>query len=148
MSDAITTARIMTRPIVINGRDHHNREAVLAVFDLGGGSGTISIIVVLISIITILSGTALEATVKALVTLTLSTFALVLGYQGRASLARPLTQVRPMSLSLSNETNDRRIYLQKVGRLIIGSIIAGALLAIVVAVILSTSATQILNRLS
>lgn len=120
----------------------------MAVFDLGGCSGTISIIVVLISIITILSGTALEATVKALVTLTLSTIALVLGYHGRATLARPLTQVRPMSHSLSNETIDRRVYLQKVGRLIIGSIIAGALLAIVVAVILSTSATQILNRLS
>jgi hypothetical protein len=115
---------------------------------LGGVSDTLELIVVLISIITILSATIVEATVKGIIALALSVFALTVGYLRRSHRANELSQVIRSQTSVLDTSSESVDLWQRIVRLSIGSAVAGAVLAIFLAILLSTFATRLLGQLS
>jgi hypothetical protein len=116
-------------------------------FISGGGSDTLRSIVVLIVIITILSASAIEATVKGLVALALSLIALSVGV--RKSISEQLEQSNIASTECSIiEGGDVALKSpSRPARLLVGSVVTGAVLAVVVAVLVSSLASQLLSRL-
>jgi hypothetical protein len=116
-------------------------------FISGGGSDTLRSIVVLIAIITILSASAIEATVKGLVALALSVVALLVGV--RKSLGERLEQSNIASTECSIiQVDDVALKSpSRLARLLVGSVVTGAVIAVVVAVLVSSLASQLLSRL-
>jgi hypothetical protein len=116
-------------------------------FISGGGSDTLRSIVVLIVIITILSASAIEATVKGLVALALSVVALLVGV--RKSLGERLEQSNIASTECSIiQVDDVTLKSpSRLARLLVGSVVTGAVIAVVVAVLVSSLASQLLSRL-
>lgn len=142
-----TTHKLATTPSVSTGSDHQSRLVDRSTFNLGGASDTLELIVVLISIITILSATSVEATVKGVIALALSIIALTMGNLRRARRTDELSHVIRTPTSVLDSSDELANRWQRIARLSIGSVAAGAVLAVVLAVLLSTIATQLLNRL-
>jgi hypothetical protein len=117
-------------------------------FISGGGSDTLKSIVVLISIITILSASSIEATVKGTVALALSLVALAMGYKRMLPRTGEHAEVVRVQTSVIESSHDVSRRWTRITRIAVGSIVAGAVLAVVVAVLLSSIATQLLSRLS
>ena len=106
-----------------------------------------SFIVVMTFIISILSGNAIEVTVKGAVSFLLSLIALTLA--GRRHI---LTVVEyPIATAQSQfqlESRERNHHAQnQILRLVIGSVVAGCVVAVFIAVLFSMAASQLLNRL-
>jgi hypothetical protein len=116
-------------------------------FVSGGGSDTLRSIVVLIFIITILSVSAIEATVKGLVALALSVIALLVAI--RMSIGERLEQSDIASTKRSVIEGDDVVLKSppRLARLLVGSVVTGAVIAVVVAVLVSSLASQLLGRL-
>jgi hypothetical protein len=116
-------------------------------FISGGGSDTLRSIVVLIVIITILSASAIEATVKGLVALALSVVALLVGV--RKSLGERLEQsnIASTECSIIHVDDVALKSPSRLARLLVGSVVTGAVIAVVVAVLVSSLASQLLSRL-
>jgi hypothetical protein len=116
-------------------------------FISGGGSDTLKSIVVLIVIITILSASAIEATVKGLVALALSVVALLVGV--RKSLGERLEQsnIASTECSIIHVDDVALKSPSRLARLLVGSVVTGAVIAVVVAVLVSSLASQLLSRL-
>jgi hypothetical protein len=116
-------------------------------FISGGGSDTLRSIVVLIVIITILSASAIEATVKGLVALALSVVALLVGV--RKSLGERLEQsnIASTECSIIQVADVALKSPSRLARLLVGSVVTGAVIAVVVAVLVSSLASQLLSRL-
>jgi hypothetical protein len=116
-------------------------------FNSGGGSDTLRSIVVLIVIITILSASAIEATVKGLVALALSVVALLVGV--RKSLGERLEQsnIASTECSIIHVDDVALKSPSRLARLLVGSVVTGAVIAVVVAVLVSSLASQLLSRL-
>ena len=97
---------------------------------------------------TILSVTVTEVTIKGIVSLFLAGFAIFLALFSRTGSVQPKRFLaQPASKSWLNEfrtTTSRQITRL---RLIVGSVCAGAIIALVVAVALSFAVTQFLSRL-
>jgi len=139
--------KLTTTPSVSSGSDNQSRLEDRSTFNLGGGNDTLEVIVVLISIITILSATAVEATVKGIIALALSIIAVTIGNLRRARHADELSHVTRTPTSVLDGSHELANRWQRIARLSIGSVAAGAVLAVVLAVLLSTIATQLLSRL-
>jgi chromate transport protein ChrA len=116
-------------------------------FISGGGSDTLRSIVVLIVIITILSASPIEATVKGLVALALSVVALLVGV--RKSLGERLEQsnIASTECSIIHVDDVALKSPSRLARLLVGSVVTGAVIAVVVAVLVSSLASQLLSRL-
>ena len=104
-------------------------------------------IVVLEFIISILSGSAIEVTVKGAIAFLLGLIALTL--VGRRHL--PTAVKNPI---ITTETQFQLEGLEKnrharnrVSRLVIGSVVTGCVLAVFISILISMAATQLLNRL-
>ena len=106
-----------------------------------------SFIVVLVSIISILSAGAIEVTVKGVIALSLSLLALTLVNLRRTPRQSTDSVLIHQSESHIDDYLIHRRRRDRIGRLIIGSVLAGCIVAVIVAVLLSTLATQLLNRL-
>ena len=113
----------------------------------GGGSDTISDIVVLISIITILSALSLEPTVKGVLALTLSVAAIFFAYPTVPQKARGLESIQLPDGSPTLKSGRSRKSRSSATRLMTGSVVAGAIIAITVAVLLSVLTNQLLSNL-
>ncbi len=101
----------------------------------------------LIVIITILSASAIEATVKGLVALALSVVALLVGV--RKSLGERLEQsnIASTECSIIHVDDVALKSPSRLARLLVGSVVTGAVIAVVVAVLVSSLASQLLSRL-
>ena len=101
----------------------------------------------LIFIITILSVSAIEATVKGLVALALSVIALLVAI--RMSIGERLEQSHIASTKRSVIEGDDVVLKSppRLARLLVGSVVTGAVIAVVVAVLVSSLASQLLGRL-
>ena len=146
-SAEVTTHKLTTTPSVSTGSDHQSRLVDRSTFNLGGDSDTLELIVVLTSIITILSANSVEATVKGVIALALSIIAVTIGNLRRARHADELSHVTRTPTSVLDGSHELANRWQRIARLLIGSLTAGAVLAVVLAVLLSTIATQLLSRL-
>ena len=101
----------------------------------------------LIFIITILSVSAIEDTVKGLVALALSVIALLVAI--RMSIGERLEQSDIASTKRSVIEGDDVVLKSppRLARLLVGSVVTGAVIAVVVAVLVSSLASQLLGRL-
>ena len=104
-------------------------------------------IVVLEFIISILSGSAIEVTVKGAVAFLLGLIALTLASRRHVPTAvgNPIVIARSRFQLESRERNGHA--RNRISRLVIGSVVTGCVVAVFIAVLLSMAATQILNRL-
>ena len=101
----------------------------------------------LVSIIPILSAGAIEVTVKGVIALSLSLLALTLVIRQRRSRHfNDSVLVNQSKSHIENYLGHRR-RRGRLGRLVIGSVLAGCIVAVIIAVLLSALATQLLNRL-
>jgi hypothetical protein len=106
-----------------------------------------SFIVVLVPIISILSAGAIEVTVKGVITLSLSLLALALVSRQKGPRHFNDSVLVHQSESHIEDYLGHQRKRDRVGRLVIGSVLAGCIVAVIVAVLISTLATQLLNRL-
>ena len=132
------------------GSDHQSLRLRAPSFSSGGGSGTLMSIIVLISVIfTILSATTTEVTIKGLGSLAFAILGLTLGVRTweRSHHSTEATPVFDRRTVLEQAISDR-FWPQTSLRLVIGSVVAGAVVAIIAAALLSTLLGQVLDRLS
>ena len=104
-------------------------------------------IVVLEFIISILSGSAIEVTVKGVVAFLLGLIALTLVGRRHIPTAVKDPIIAAETRSQLERLEKNRRALNRVSRLVIGSVVTGCVVAVFIAVLLSTAANQLLNRL-